>query len=71
MPVKRTTQAKTKPKVAEPKPKVAEPELFLCVIAVMVHPFQNVRFNPGQPVPCKMDSWLKSQISAGLIKPAK
>jgi len=33
----------------------------------MYHPYQSIRFEPGIPTSCIMDSWLKSQINAGLI----
>lgn len=31
------------------------------------HPDQNVYLVPGEPVELKMDSWLDSQVKAGLV----
>jgi hypothetical protein len=37
----------------------------------LYHPYQNVRFNPGVKTSCVPDSWLESQVSAGLIEKCK
>ena len=41
---------------------------FFSVRLSLFHPYQNIRFMPEVPTTCKMDSWLKSQIEAGLIR---
>ena len=34
----------------------------------LYHPYQKVRFMPGVPTACPFDSWLESQVNAGLIE---
>lgn len=58
-----------KPTVVE-KPLVDKPTIVMYVSKKipLQHPFQNIRFMPGSPVECRLDSWLESQVNAGLIK---
>jgi hypothetical protein len=58
-PKPRTIKQKSKP-----KPKVV---MYASKRLSLYHPYQNIRFNPGVPTACTSDSWLESQIKAGLI----
>lgn len=68
MPAKKVATKKTTTKPT-PKPK-AKPKVVMYASKKlnMCHPEFNVRFTPGIPVACEMDSWLESQIDAGLIE---
>lgn len=58
---------------AKKEPVVVKPKIVMYVSKkiVMRHPYQNIRFFPGSPIACIMDSWLDAQLKAGLIEEVK
>ena len=60
---KKKTPAKPKPKTT-PKPKAV---MYRSTKISLYHPYQGVRLEINTPTACTEDSWLTSQIKAGLI----
>lgn len=60
--------AKNKAKAAKDSTDFGKTGTYVSVKLSLYHPYQKVRLDPDVPTTCKMDSWLKSQVDAGLIK---
>ena len=66
--VVKAPEAKTEP-VKAPAPRKAKSKKYVSTKNRMYHPHQDVYLYPGaKGVMLKMDSWLKAQIEAGLVK---
>jgi hypothetical protein len=53
--------------VGAPKSKASKKTKYMSKKLTMAHPFQKVMMYPNTPVELVMDSWLDSQIKAGLV----
>lgn len=60
----------TKPVVSEKNPiKEEDPKaMYISKGIRLFHPWQKKYIDTSEPVEMEMDSWLKSQIEAGLIR---
>jgi hypothetical protein len=66
-PVEAPVVAPIETPVEAPKSKASKRTKYMSKKLTMAHPFQSVMMYPNTPVELVMDSWLDSQIKAGLV----